>query len=62
MKLSGRGTDATTKTCALCGRVGVRRFTTMGFAYPEERVVIVCSNQEACRRKWPECEREAEDD
>lgn len=61
MDLNGPGTDATTKVCALCGRIGVRRFTTMKFAYPEERVATVCSNREACRRKWPQGEGKDDD-
>lgn len=40
------------KSCAQCGRVGVRGFTTYpatGFTGP----LTVCSAKPACRKRWP---------
>lgn len=66
MDLKGPGTDATTKVCAQCGRIGSRGFTVepagtlvLGdTAYPIGEFVT-CTSTAACRRRWPQ---EARDD
>ena len=57
MDLNGPGTDATTKVCALCGRIGVRRFRLKQVPYlGTQQTMTVCSDPEACRRRWPQDE------
>jgi hypothetical protein len=61
VKISGRGADADTKICALCGRVGVRRFkvqTTALVQLDYQRSMIVCTDEKACRKRWKDAEGE----
>lgn len=66
MELNGPGTDATTKVCALCGRIGSRGFTVepAGMLMLGDTTYLIgesvtCTNKAACRKRWPQ---EARDD
>lgn len=65
MELKGPGTDAATKVCAQCGRIGVRGYTvwpaeaiTIGGRTHPVGEMIVCTNQTACLRRWPQKARD----
>lgn len=53
-------TTPTPRQCDQCGRTGTRQFRTLDMSHIGAPDMVLCTNKNACRRRWPRPTRDDE--